>query len=238
MGRFLSPDWAAKAESVPYAKLDDPQSLNLYAYVMNNPLSRTDPNGHWCLSKGWGIGTTCTLAPPPQPPPPPTITQQSATAQGQTVTIVTTTKNYATMTGTVTTETRTGNHPFRDNNSGDVISGKFANKQGAIGTDKGIAIFPDGKTGTAATAALLQTPKYQSMTLDNAIATYAPPSENDTASYQATARNALGVSGDTKLSTLSGAQTSTLSGTIIPAVEGANVHGTTTTTTVPISEPF
>jgi RHS repeat-associated protein len=46
MSRFLSPDWSAKAESVPYAKLDDPQTLNLYAYVGNNPLSRVDPDGH------------------------------------------------------------------------------------------------------------------------------------------------------------------------------------------------
>ena len=46
MGRFMSPDWAAKAEPVPYAKLDNPQSLNLYSYVLNNPLSRTDPDGH------------------------------------------------------------------------------------------------------------------------------------------------------------------------------------------------
>ena len=29
----MSPDWSAKEEPVPYAKLDDPQSLNLYAYV-------------------------------------------------------------------------------------------------------------------------------------------------------------------------------------------------------------
>jgi RHS repeat-associated protein len=39
MGRFMSPDWAAKAEPVPYSKLDDPQTLNLYSYVRNNPLS-------------------------------------------------------------------------------------------------------------------------------------------------------------------------------------------------------
>jgi RHS repeat-associated protein len=38
VGRFLSPDWSAKVEPVPYAKLDDPQSLNLYAYVQNNPM--------------------------------------------------------------------------------------------------------------------------------------------------------------------------------------------------------
>jgi RHS repeat-associated protein len=47
MGRFMSPDWAAKIMPVPYAVLDDPQSLNLYSYVRNNPLSRTDPDGHY-----------------------------------------------------------------------------------------------------------------------------------------------------------------------------------------------
>ena len=46
MGRFMSPDWSVKVEPVPYAKLDNPQSLNLYAYVLNNPLSRVDPDGH------------------------------------------------------------------------------------------------------------------------------------------------------------------------------------------------
>jgi RHS repeat-associated protein len=46
MGRFLSPDWSATEDPVPYAKLDDPQSLNLYGYVNNNPLSKTDSDGH------------------------------------------------------------------------------------------------------------------------------------------------------------------------------------------------
>ena len=40
IGRFMSPDWGAKEEPVQYAKLDNPQSLNLYAYVLNNPLAR------------------------------------------------------------------------------------------------------------------------------------------------------------------------------------------------------
>ncbi len=46
MGRFMSPDWSAKEEPVPYAKLDNPQTLNLYSYVQNNPLTRVDADGH------------------------------------------------------------------------------------------------------------------------------------------------------------------------------------------------
>ena len=49
MGRWLSPDWSAKAEPVPYAKLDNPQSLNLYTYVGNNPLIHIDADGHCWL---------------------------------------------------------------------------------------------------------------------------------------------------------------------------------------------
>jgi RHS repeat-associated protein len=48
MGRFMSPDWSAKEDPVPYASLDDPQSLNLYSYVRNNPLIRVDADGHCC----------------------------------------------------------------------------------------------------------------------------------------------------------------------------------------------
>src|ERR1700722_2570570 len=48
MGRFMSPDWSAKVEPVPYSKLDNPQSLNLYSYTLNNPLSNADTDGHAC----------------------------------------------------------------------------------------------------------------------------------------------------------------------------------------------
>jgi len=46
MGRFMSPDWSAQEEPVPYAKLDDPQTLNLYSYAQNNPLTGVDADGH------------------------------------------------------------------------------------------------------------------------------------------------------------------------------------------------
>ncbi|MGA9071365.1 MAG: RHS repeat-associated core domain-containing protein [Terracidiphilus sp.] len=50
MGRWLSPDWSAKVAPVPYAKLDNPQTLNLYSYMRDNPLGGSDPDGHcdWC----------------------------------------------------------------------------------------------------------------------------------------------------------------------------------------------
>jgi RHS repeat-associated protein len=50
LGRFITPDWAAKATAVPYAEFADPQSLNLYSYVRNVPTTRYDPAGHcdWC----------------------------------------------------------------------------------------------------------------------------------------------------------------------------------------------
>jgi len=46
MGRFMSPDWSASPTAVPYANLEYPQTLNLYSYAGNNPLSRKDADGH------------------------------------------------------------------------------------------------------------------------------------------------------------------------------------------------
>lgn len=46
LGRFTSPDWSESPEPVPYADLSDPQTLNLYSYVRNNPLAHVDADGH------------------------------------------------------------------------------------------------------------------------------------------------------------------------------------------------
>jgi len=65
LGRFLSAD-----SIVP--GFDNPQNLNRFSYVRNNPLRYIDPTGHMitdgCQTEG------CTLPsplPPPPPPPPP-----------------------------------------------------------------------------------------------------------------------------------------------------------------------
>jgi RHS repeat-associated protein len=46
IGRFMSPDWSDDPDPIPFADMDDPQSLNLYSYVGNNPLSNVDDDGH------------------------------------------------------------------------------------------------------------------------------------------------------------------------------------------------
>jgi RHS repeat-associated protein len=52
MGRFLSPDYQDPNDdvdtplAVPNGALTNPQTLNLYSYVQNNPLSKRDYDGH------------------------------------------------------------------------------------------------------------------------------------------------------------------------------------------------
>ncbi len=44
MGRFLNPD----PQGNSYADFSNPQSWNMYLYVLNNPLKYTDPTGMYC----------------------------------------------------------------------------------------------------------------------------------------------------------------------------------------------
>jgi hypothetical protein len=46
MGRWLSADWSAIPEPVPYANPTNPQTLNLYAMVSDNPETFADLDGH------------------------------------------------------------------------------------------------------------------------------------------------------------------------------------------------
>ena len=42
----MSSDWASDPTAVPYATYTNPQNLNLYNHMRNNPLSGADPDGH------------------------------------------------------------------------------------------------------------------------------------------------------------------------------------------------
>jgi RHS repeat-associated protein len=46
LGRWMTPDWASKPTAVPYATFGNPQTLNLYDYVENNPNTGIDVDGH------------------------------------------------------------------------------------------------------------------------------------------------------------------------------------------------
>jgi RHS repeat-associated protein len=67
-GRFVTVDWAAKPTAVPYANYGNPQSLNLFSYVNNNPTTTGDPDGH--------------AGDPAQAPPPDCYTKQTGAACG------------------------------------------------------------------------------------------------------------------------------------------------------------
>jgi RHS repeat-associated protein len=67
MGRFMTPDWSESPDTIPYGHLKRPQSLNLYAYVENNPLSTVDPDGHEKCKNGTEA-SACVYATPPDVP--------------------------------------------------------------------------------------------------------------------------------------------------------------------------
>jgi len=61
LGRFMTPDFADTPTAVPYAMLGDPQSLNLYMYVNNNPIMGIDADGHCGLRNDGCQGPTSGL---------------------------------------------------------------------------------------------------------------------------------------------------------------------------------
>lgn len=45
-GRWYSPDWSPVPVAIPYVNLGDPRTLNLYAYVGDDPTNHPDADGH------------------------------------------------------------------------------------------------------------------------------------------------------------------------------------------------
>lgn len=101
------------------------------------------------------------------------------------------------------TYTFDGDRNWRNNNPGNIEYGAFAKAHGAIGTDGRFAVFPDVQTGQAAQTTLqFNTSRYANKSITDAISSYAPSNENNSAAYAAALAESLGVSPDTKLSDL------------------------------------
>lgn len=93
-----------------------------------------------------------------------------------------------------------GSPAQRNHNPGNIEYGRFAAAHGAIGAAKGahhFAIFPNDAAGFACMRLLFQAPAYKGKTIAQAIAEWAPPSENDTQSYIAHVCKWTGLSPDT-----------------------------------------
>jgi RHS repeat-associated protein len=114
-GRWLSADWSALPVAVPYANLTNPQTLNLYSMVADDPESFADldghcgePNGEPCKdilstpSSCSGTASPCV----PLPPSPPKNQTQSMTAN---INSVDSYKGQAAVSATSTTQTWTTN---------------------------------------------------------------------------------------------------------------------------------
>lgn len=97
-----------------------------------------------------------------------------------------------------------GTLAWRNNNPGNIRMTEWARANGAIGVGPGgFAIFPTPEVGRQAISNLLRDGKnYRNNTIEGAISRYAPPSENDTASYIKFVTNKLGLPANTKMNTL------------------------------------
>jgi hypothetical protein len=95
-----------------------------------------------------------------------------------------------------------GTRAWRNNNPGNIVAGRFADRHGAIGEAGGFAVFPDEAAGRQALDALLGTRAYQQLTVGAAISRYAPPNENDTGQYVRNIEQFAGVSASKRMDQL------------------------------------
>jgi len=107
-----------------------------------------------------------------------------------------------------------GTRAWRNNNPGNLRPYEFSKRHGAIGEAGGFAVFPDEATGQAALTRLLRTDTYQNLTVDEALARFAPPTENATEKYKGFVGEATGIEGSTPMKTLNKAQLNSVAGAI------------------------
>lgn len=101
---------------------------------------------------------------------------------------------------------RGGTLAWRNNNPGNIKDSDFARRKGAMGSNKGFAIFPDYETGRKAMEDLFETNSYENLNINKALQRYAPKSENDTEKYLDFVENSSGLDRDQSISELSKTQ--------------------------------
>jgi RHS repeat-associated protein len=107
-----------------------------------------------------------------------------------------------------------GSRSWRNNNPGNLITSRFSSANGSIGAAGGFAVFPDYDIGVDALTSLLQTQTYQSLTVNQAISRFAPPSENNTSNYQNYIQAQTDLNPSVRLNTLSTQQINNIATTI------------------------
>ncbi len=95
-----------------------------------------------------------------------------------------------------------GSRAWRNNNPGNIVYGKFALDNGAIGKGGQFAVFPNEETGRTALTELLKGDGYRNLTIARAISKYAPPHQNNVTLYRQKLKRMTGLNLDMKLSQL------------------------------------
>ena len=101
---------------------------------------------------------------------------------------------------------RGGTLAWRNNNPGNIKDSDFVRRKGALGNNKGFAVFPDYETGRQAMKDLFETNSYENINVKKALQRYAPKNENDTEKYIDFVENSSGLDRDQSLSELSKSQ--------------------------------
>ena len=99
-----------------------------------------------------------------------------------------------------------GTRAWRNCNPGNLRLTPFSRENGAIGKAGGFAVFPDVETGRRALGNLLLSENYVNKTIRAAIRKYAPPHENNVASYNRHLAKMTGLDINKKISSLTAAQ--------------------------------
>jgi hypothetical protein len=91
-----------------------------------------------------------------------------------------------------------GHWNWRNNNPGNLVSGKVSKRNGAIGKAGGFAVFPDYESGHSALLDSLKN-TYGNKNLKKMISSYAPQNENNTKKYLKFLQKQTGVKTDKKI---------------------------------------